>query len=74
VSEGIGLGLSLGVGVQRDDFSPSFRLGGNATGEATFGINNAWVLKISGGETLNQRLGTGAFRGYGAGVSLIRRF
>jgi len=74
VSEGIGLGLSLALGVQRDDFSPSFRLGGNLTGEATFGIYNAWVLKISGGETFNQRLGTGAFRGYGAGVSLIRRF
>ena len=38
------------------------------------GIYNAWVLRLSGGETLNQRLGTGAFRGYGAGVSLIRRF
>ena len=74
VTESIGLGLSLALGVQRDDFSPSFRLGGNATGEATFGIYNAWVLKISGGEMFNQRLGTGAFRGYGAGVSLIRRF
>ena len=74
VSESIGLGLSLSLGAQRDDFSPSFRLGGNATGEATFGIYNAWVVKLSGGETLNQRLGTGAFRGYGAGVSLIRRF
>ena len=74
MSESIGLGLSLALGAQRDDFSPSFRLGGNATGEATFGIYNAWVLKISGGETFNQRLGTGAFRGYGAGVSLIRRF
>jgi len=74
VSESIGVGLSLALGVQRDDFSPSFRLGGNAMGEATFGIYNAWVLKISGGEMFNQRLGTGAFRGYGAGVSLIRRF
>jgi tetratricopeptide (TPR) repeat protein len=74
VSEGIGLGLSLSLGAQRDDFSPSFRLGGNATGEATFGIYNAWVLKVTGGGTLNQRLGSGAFRGYGAGVSLIRRF
>ena len=74
VSENIGIGLSLAVGVQRDDFSPSFRLGGNVTGEATFGIYNAWGLKVTGGETFNQRLGTGAFRGHGAGVSLIRRF
>ena len=31
-------GLSLALGAQRDDFSPGFRFGGNATGEATFGI------------------------------------
>jgi hypothetical protein len=74
VSENIGVGLSLSLGAQRDDFSPSFRVGGNVTGEATFGIYNAWGLKVTGGETLNQRLGTGAFRGHGASVSLIRRF
>jgi tetratricopeptide (TPR) repeat protein len=74
ISESIGVGLSLALGAQRDDFSPSFRLGGNATGEATFGIYSAWVLKVTGGETFNQRLGTGAFRGYGLGVSLVRRF
>jgi hypothetical protein len=62
------------VGVQRDDFSPSFRPGGQATGEATFGIYNAWVLKVTGGGLFNQRLGSGAFRGYGAGASLVRRF
>ncbi|HJZ70771.1 MAG TPA: tetratricopeptide repeat protein [Vicinamibacterales bacterium] len=74
VSESVGFGASLALGAQRDDFSPSYRLGGNALGEATFGIYNAWVLKVSGGEMVNQRLNTGAFRGYGATVSLIRRF
>src|SRR5262249_14444384 len=74
VSESVGFGASLALGAQRDDFSPSYRLGGNAFGEATFGIYNAWVLKVSGGEMVNQRLNTGAFRGYGATVSLIRRF
>ena len=43
-------------------------------GEATFGIYHPWALKVTGGGTFNQRLGSGAFRGYGAGVSLIRRF
>ena len=38
VSETIGAGLSLALGVQRDDFSPRFRFGGNASGELTFGI------------------------------------
>jgi tetratricopeptide (TPR) repeat protein len=74
IRESIGLGLSLALGAQRDDLSPSFRFGGNATGEATFGIYRPWVLKVSGGGIFNQRLGSGAFHGYGAGVSLIRRF
>jgi len=72
--ESIGLGMSLGLGAQRDDFSPAFRLGGNATAEATIGIYRPWALKLWGGGTFNQRLGSGAFGGYSAGVSLIRRF
>jgi tetratricopeptide (TPR) repeat protein len=72
--ESIGLGLSLALGVQRDDFSPSYRLGGNAMGDLTFGIYNAWALKVSGGAMFNQRLGTGAFRGFSTTVSLVRRF
>ena len=72
--ESTGFGLSLGIGAQRDDFSPSFRPGGNATAEATFGIYDPWALKVSAGTTVNQRLGSGAFRGYGAGVTVIRRF
>ena len=70
----IGVGLSLALGVQRDDFSPGFRPGGNATVEGTFGIYRRWALRLNGGGMFNQRLGSGAFRGYGAGVSLIRRF
>src|SRR5262245_5033784 len=72
--ENVGLGLSLGIGAQRDDFSPAFRLGGNATAEATIGIYKPWALKVSGGGIFNQRLGSGAFGGYSAGVSVIRRF
>ncbi len=74
VSETIGAGLSLALGVQRDDFSPKFRFGGNASGELTFGIFSPWALKVTGGGTLNQRLNSGAFGGYSAGISLIRRF
>jgi tetratricopeptide (TPR) repeat protein len=74
VRESIGVGMSLAAGAQRDDFSPGFRFGGNATGEATFGIYQPWAVRVIGGATFNQRLGSGAFRGYGLGVSLIRRF
>jgi hypothetical protein len=73
-SENTGFGLSLALGAQRDDFSPRFRPGGHATAEATFGIYDPWALKVSAGGTFNQRLGSGAFRGYGAGVTVIRRF
>jgi tetratricopeptide (TPR) repeat protein len=73
-SENVGVGLSLGVGMQRDDFSPAFRLGGNATADATIGIYRPWALKVSAGSIFNQRLGSGAFRGYGASVSVIKRF
>jgi hypothetical protein len=74
VRENTGLGLSLALGAQRDDFSPRFRPGGHATTEATFGIYDPWALKVSAGGSFNQRLGSGAFRGYSAGVTLIRRF
>jgi tetratricopeptide (TPR) repeat protein len=73
VSENVGIGAVLAVGAQRDDRS-SFRLGANATGEVTLGIYEPWVLKISGSVTTNQRLDSGAFKGYGGGVSLTRRF
>ncbi len=74
VRESIGVGMSLAAGTQRDDFSPGFRFGGNATADATFGIYQPWAVRVSGGVTFNQRLGSGAFRGYGLGVSLIRQF
>jgi tetratricopeptide (TPR) repeat protein len=74
VSENIGVGGVLAVGAQRDDRSPSFRLGANAAAETTFGIYEPWVLKISASVTTNQRLDSGAFKGYGGGVSLMRRF
>jgi hypothetical protein len=74
LSENVGIGVVLAGGVQRDDRSPSFRFGANAAAEATFGIYEPWVLKISGSITTNQRLDSGAFKGYGGGVSLARRF
>jgi len=74
VRESVGVGLSLAAGVQRDDLSPTFRFGGNATAEATFGIYDPWGFKVSGGGIFNQRLGNGAFRGYGVSASVIRRF
>lgn len=74
VSENVGVGGIFAVGAQRDDRSPSFRLGANAAAEATIGIYEPWVLKISGSVTTNQRLDSGAFKGYGGGVSLARRF
>jgi hypothetical protein len=73
VSENIGLNVSAGFGGQRDD-SSSFRFGGNASAEATFGIYERWVLKVNGSTTTNRRLESGAFRGYSGGVVLLRRF
>ena len=74
IRESIGVGVSLAAGAQRDDISRRFRLGGNATAEATFGIYDSWGLTVTGGGIFNQRLGSGAFRGYGASASLVRRF
>jgi hypothetical protein len=74
ISENNGLAMSLAIGAQRDDVWTSFKLGGNATAEATFGIFEQWMLKVNGAVTLNQRTETGAFRAYGFGVVLVRRF
>jgi tetratricopeptide (TPR) repeat protein len=74
VRESVGVGASLAMGVQRDDFSPSFRPGGHAAIEAMFGIYSSWALKVTAAGTLNQRLGSGAFRGHTTGVTLIKRF
>jgi tetratricopeptide (TPR) repeat protein len=72
--ERVGLGLALGVGAQRDDFSSAFRPGGNATAEAFIGIAEPWALKVTGGGSFNQRLGSGAFSGFSTGITLIRSF
>jgi len=74
IRESIGLGMSFGVGLQRDDFSPALRPGGNASADATLGIYSPWALKVSGAGIFNQRLGSGAFGGHSASVSLVRRF
>jgi Tfp pilus assembly protein PilF len=72
--ENVGLGLTLSGGGQRDTTSPAFHFGGTISGEATFGIYAPWLLKVNSSATMNQRLDSGAFRGFGGGVSLVRRF
>jgi tetratricopeptide (TPR) repeat protein len=72
--EDIGLGLTIAAGAQRETTSPSFNFGGTLAGEAAFGIYAPWLLKVNGSATINGRLESGAFRGYGASIALIRRF
>lgn len=74
VRENVGLALTGALGVQRDNTEPSFHFGGNVSGEATFGIYRPWVLKVNGSATLNGRLESGAFRAFGVGAALVRRF
>lgn len=74
VRESVGIGISAGLGIQRDNTSPSFHFGGNVGAEATFGIYQPWVVKLNGSATLNGRLDSGAFHGFGAGAALVRRF
>jgi hypothetical protein len=74
IRESVGLAVSVAAGVQRGSESPSFHFGGNATAETSFGIYQPWALKISGTATVNQRLTSGAFRGFGAAATLVRRF
>jgi tetratricopeptide (TPR) repeat protein len=73
VAENVGVSLTVTGGLQRDTTS-SFQFGGTVGGEATFGIYAPWLLKVNASGTLNQRLESGGFRGFGAGVALVRRF
>ncbi|HXW08889.1 MAG TPA: tetratricopeptide repeat protein [Vicinamibacterales bacterium] len=73
-SERVGVAISAGIGGQRDDASRDFRLGTNASAEATFGIYDAWVLKVNGSVTNNRRLESGAFSGSSGGIVLVKRF
>ncbi len=74
IRENIGLGLTAAMGPQREASSPAFHFGGSLGSEATFGIYEPWVLKIGSSVTMNHRLDSGAFRGFGAHMVLIRRF
>lgn len=74
IRENIGLALTAAAGAQRDAMSPSFQFGGSASGEATFGIYEPWMFKVSASATMNRRLESGAFRGLSGHVALIRRF
>ena len=73
-SESNGLGILIVTGLQRDERSRTFRMGGNAAVEATFGIYGPWILKVNAAATLNGRLQSGAFRGLRGGFHLARRF
>jgi hypothetical protein len=74
LSDNVGVGASAGLGSQRDDASSTFRFGGNASVEATFGIYERWLLKVHGSTTTNRRLESGAFRGNSSGIVQLRRF
>jgi tetratricopeptide (TPR) repeat protein len=74
IRENVGLAVAASIGVQRDNTTPSFRLGGNVSGEATFGIYRPWVVKLNGAATLNGRLDSGAFRAFSFAAALVRRF
>jgi tetratricopeptide (TPR) repeat protein len=73
-SEDVGLSLFVEAGVQRDDRRLTFEPGGSATTELTIGIYRSWMLKLDAAITTNSRLDSGAYRGYGAGARLVRRF
>lgn len=74
VSDNVGLAVSAAIGGQRDEANRGFRLGSNASVEATFGIYERWLLKVNGSTTTNRRLDSGAFNGVSGGVVLLRRF
>lgn len=74
IGENVGLAVAASLGLQRDNRTPSFRPGGNVSGEATFGIYRPWVVKLNGAATLNGRLDSGAFRAFSFAAALVRRF
>ena len=71
--EDVGLGVSVALGVQREQ-GQSFKFGGSATAEASFGIYRVWLLRVSASATRNVRQQSGAFGGYGGAATLVRRF
>jgi tetratricopeptide (TPR) repeat protein len=71
--ENVGLGFTLSAGTQREYRRP-FRFGGSVTAEATLGIYQAWLLRVTASTTHNLRQESGAFQGYAGSVVLTRRF
>ena len=57
-----GLGLTVAIGLQRDDASRTFRFGGNAAIEATFGIDTPWAAEGKRQRDSNQRSTAARFR------------
>jgi len=73
LSDDVGVGIALALGVQREASRP-FRFGGGASAEATFGIYRAWMLRVGASATHNTRQDSGAFGGLSSSVVLLRRF
>jgi hypothetical protein len=74
LTDNTGVAGLVAVGLQRDDMLDSFALGGNAAVELTVGVYRDWMLKLNATATLNDRLQSGAFHGYGGQAVLVRRF
>jgi hypothetical protein len=72
-AENVGVGLSVGAGVQRQAWQPFF-FGGSLTAQGDIGIYRAWTLRVMAAATHNQRQATGAFGGYTGSVVVVRRF
>ena len=74
ISENSGLSVFVETGVQKDETASHFEPGGSAAAELTIGIYRAWVIALAASGTNNNRLESGAFRGFGASAKLVRRF
>jgi tetratricopeptide (TPR) repeat protein len=74
ISENSGLSVFVEAGVQKDETASHFEPGGSASAELTVGIYRAWVFALAASGTNNNRLDSGAFRGFGASAKLVRRF
>lgn len=83
LSDNDGIGLVVGLGPERDmTLDDSVKLGGDVSAEGTFGIYRDWQLKVSagyGGRFTDSGAGSAvgdsdSYRGYFAGLELMRRF
>jgi hypothetical protein len=61
-------------GAQRDAITPSFQFWRHDQRRGDVWDLCPWLLKVNGSATMNQRLESGGFRGFGGSVALVRRF